>query len=63
MVISAAAPAMLASKTFFISHPTARVYHPQSLPRQKGMIGKSMGSDENFGSVLHRCHTTNSRGY
>jgi len=28
------------------------------------MIGKSMGSDENFGSVLHRCHTTvNSRGY
>jgi len=22
------------------------------------MIGKSMRSDDNFGSVLHRCHTT-----
>jgi hypothetical protein len=28
------------------------------------MFGKSMCSDDNFGSVLHRCHTTvNSSGY
>jgi len=28
------------------------------------MIGKSMRSDDNSGSVLHRCHTTEHRsGY
>jgi hypothetical protein len=50
-----AAPAMLASKIFFIPHP--RGFSCTIAIKTKGVIGKSRHSDDNFGSVLYRCYT------
>src|SRR5215510_12995928 len=55
MVISAAAPAMLASKISFILHP--RGLSCTIATKTKRVIGKSGHSDDNFGSMLYRCHT------
>src|SRR5262249_18161552 len=46
---------MLASKIFFIPHP--RGLSCTIATKTKGVIGKSGHSDDNFGSVLYRCHT------